>query len=214
MKKVICAIMSIMILLGYACAETVTAELWQHEAGWISFSVALAQDSMKEVWEASAKRFGANIGMDNLTGEQLKMMSMRGYSMENGVDELKVEGNRFSGKLKDGTELFNCEYSLVEVLEEDQILGGVKVYVFKADSEDVKEYTYLLMTEPLKTEKENVSYVTFNLLHTQNSAYRALFSSNGNGSATLPCTMIERDTGTEGLTYVIERLYSQSIPIR
>ena len=213
MKKVLCTIMAIVMLLGYACAESVAAELWQHEAGWISFSVALAQDGMEDVWEESAKVFGGNLGL-NLTGLQLKTMMMQGYALENGVDDLLVEGNCFTGKTKDGAELFSHEYLWVETLEEADIMGGKKVYVFRTDEADANEYTYLLMTEPLRTERENAAYVTFNMFHTQKDAYRELFNAKKTGTAAMPSAMIEKDTGRDGLAYAIVQLYTSPIALR
>ena len=213
MKKVLCIIITIVMLLGYAYAENVTAELWQHEAGWISFSVALAQDGMEDVWEESAKVFGANLGL-NLTGAQLKVMMMQGYALENGVDDLLIEGNRFTGKTKDGAELFSYEYSWVETLEQADIMGGKKVYVFKTEGAGAKEYTYLLMTEPLRKESENTAYVTFNMFHTQKDQYRDLFNAKKTGTAAMPCTMIEKDTGRDGLAYAIVQLYTSPIALK
>ncbi len=213
MKKILCAIMMIMMLSGCAYAESVTTELWQHEAGWVSFSVALAQDGMDEAWEEGAKVFGDNLGLAGLSGTQMKQMLMQGYAIENGVDELVVSGNNFTGKTKDGTELFSYEYAWVETLEQDSIMGGTKVYVFQTEEANAGEFTYLLMTEPLKTEGDSTSYVTFNLFHTEKKEYKDLFSAKKTGTATVPCTMIEKDTGIEGLVYVLERLYSQPVMI-
>ena len=213
MKKVLCTIITVVMLLGCACAENVTAELWQHEAGWISFSVALAQEGLEEVWEESAKVFGENLGL-NLTGAQLKVMMMQGYALENGVDDLLIEGNHFTGKTKDGAELFGHEYSWVETLEEADIMGGKKIYVFKTEEADAKEYTYLLMTEPLRTENENTAYVTFNMFHTQKDAYRDLFNAKKTGTAAMPCAMIEKDTRKDGLAYAIVQLYTSPIALK
>lgn len=213
MKKVLCTIITVVMLLGCACAENVTAELWQHEAGWISFSVALAQEGLEEVWEESAKVFGENLGL-NLTGAQLKVMMMQGYALENGVDDLFVEGNRFVGKTKDGAELFSHEYSYIETLEEADIMGGKKVYVFKTEEAGAGEYTYLLMTEPLRTEGDDTAYVTFNLFHTQKDAYRDLFNAKKTGTAAMPCAMIEKDTGKDGLAYAIVQLYTSPIVLK
>ena len=213
MKRIISIVIALIMLLGCACAENMTAELWQHEAGWISFSVALAQDGMEDVWEESAKVFGGNLGL-NLTGSQLKMMMMQGYALENGVDDLSIEGNHFTGRTKDGAELFSHEYSWVETLEEADIMGGKKVYVFKTEEADANEYTYLLMTEPIKTESENTAYVTFNLFHTQKDAYRDLFDAKKTGTAAMPCAMIEKDTGRDGLAYAIVQLYTSPIALK
>ena len=213
MKRIISIVIALIRLLGCACAENMTAELWQHEAGWISFSVALAQDGMEDVWEESAKVFGGNLGL-NLTGSQLKMMMMQGYALENGVDDLSIEGNHFTGRTKDGAELFSHEYSWVETLEEADIMGGEKVYVFKTEEADANEYTYLLMTEPIKTESENTAYVTFNMFHTHKDAYRELFNAQKTGTAAMPCAMIEKDTGRDGLEYAIVQLYTSPIALK
>ena len=209
MKKVLCVLAIIALLLGCACAEEIPAEKWQHEAGWISFSLALSRDELDEAWEAGAKVFGENLGFP-LTGEQLKSMTLQGYQLENGVDELSVEGNRFTGKAQDGTILFDGDFSWAETLEDKDILGGTKVHVFRAEK-DEGEFTYLLMTEPVRTEGETAGYVTFNLFHTGRKDYREIFDIRGTGGAQIPCTMIEKDTETEGLAYAIERLYATKV---
>ena len=213
MKRLLCAMITIMMLLGCACAEEMTAEAWQHEAGWISFSLAMSQDGMEEAWDAGAKVFGESIGMP-LTGEQLKMMTLQGYQLENGVDELSVEGSRFTGRTQDGTTLFDHEYAWTETLEDKDIMGGTKVYVFRTEEAGAGEYTYLLMTEPVKTENESTGYVTFNLLYTQRNEYRQIFDLDGKGTAMIPCAMIEKDTGADGLAFAIERLYGQPVVLK
>ena len=209
MKKVLCVLAMVALLLGCACAEELPAEKWQHEAGWISFSLALSRDELDEAWEAGAKVFGENLGFP-LTGEQLKSMTLQGYQLENGVDELAVAGSCFTGKAQDGTVLFDGEYTWAETLEDKDILGGTKVHVFRAEK-DEGEFTYLLMTEPVRTEGETAGYVTFNLFHTGRKDYGEIFDIRGTGGAQIPCTMIEKDTETEGLAYAIERLYATKV---
>ena len=211
MRRILCLLAAMALLLGCACAEELPAEKWQHEAGWVSFSLALSREELDGAWEAGAKLFGENLGLP-LTGEQMKAMMLQGYQLENGVDELFVAGSRFTGKSQDGSELFDGEYALVETLEDKEILGGAKVHVFRAEK-DAGEYTYLLMTEPVKTEGETAGYVTFNLFHTAGKNYREVFDIRGTGTARIPCAMTEKDTGTEGLAYAIERLCEAKVDL-
>ena len=209
MKKLLCAAIAAMMLLGCAYAKGVDTEMWQHEAGWISFQLALSRDELESVWEESVKVFGKKMGLKGLTVKQMQKMLLQGYSMESGVDELNVEGNRFTGKKADGTEVFSHQYEWVETLKDKKIMGGKKVHVFRTKEKGAGKYTYLLMMEPVKTEGENADYTTFNLICTGKKDYKTLLNAK-KGSAVIPCTMIEKDTGTEGLAYAIERLFTSS----
>lgn len=205
MKKTISVVALIILLIGCACAEGVDMELWQHEAGWTSFQLVLSQDELNSVWEENVEAFGESMGIPGLTVAQMKSMLLQGMSMESGVDELSVEGSRMTGWNADGTEVFSHEYTLAETLEDKSILGGVKMYVFRTEEKDAGDYTYLLMTEPVKTEGENVGYTTFNLVCTGRKDYRNLFKGK---SVIVPCTMIGKDTTMEGLAFAIERLFA------
>lgn len=214
MKKLCCVIAIIVMIMGCACADGVSTKQWQHEAGWVGFQLALSQEQLDSVWEESVKVFGKNMGLKGLTVEQMKKMLLQGYSMESGVDELNVEGNRITGRKADGTEVFSHKYAWVETIKDKKIMGGKAVHVFRTKEKGAKNYTYLLMMEPVKTEGKNAEYTTFNLICTGKKDYKALFNTKKNGSAVIPCTMIKKDTGTEGLTYAIERLFKSSAVIR
>ena len=209
MKKIICAVVAVMMLFGAAAAEGVTTEMWEHEAGWEAFLLAVSRDELNEAWEASIATFGEQIGLANVPVDMLKKMLLQGYSMESGVDGLKVEGNRFTGSDAEGNEVFAHEYAWADTMEDPDILGGQKVHVFRTEEADAGAYAWLLMTEPMKTEGENAEYTTFNLYCTGMKDYRQLF--NQGGSVAIPCTMIEKDTGTDGLRYAIEKLFSGTI---
>lgn len=208
MKKIICALIAAMLLLGCACADGVSTKKWQHEAGWTAFSLALSQEELDETWEKAAEAFGERMGMKDLEPERLKAMMLQGYSMENGVDELTVKGSRLTGRNADGTEVFSFKYTWVETLKDKNILGGRKVHVFRTKEKNAGNYQWLLMTEPVKTEGEDGAYTTFNLICTGKKDYRKLFKKGKMGSAVIPCTMIEKDTGMEGLTFAVERLFA------
>ena len=209
MKRLLCIIIAALMLLGCAGAEGVSTKQWHHEAGWTAFSLAMDKE-----WEKAAKAFGERMGMKNLEPAQLKTMMLKGYSMENGVDELSVEGNRFTGRKADGTKVFSHKYSWVETLKDKNILGGTKVHVFRTKEKKAGKYTYLLLTEPVKTEGEDAAYTTFNLICTGKKNYRDLFKKKGKtGSVVIPCAMIEKDTGMEGLAYAIEKLFASSAVI-
>ena len=203
MKKVIGILLGIVMLVSLACAEEMTAEPWQHEGGWVSFAVAMTRDDLGDIWDEVAKVFGESIGFAEMTGDQLKDMTLQGAAATGGVDEMRVEGNRFIGTALDGTELFNHEYTFVETYENKKALGDTTLYVFKTDDKDAGEYTYLLLMEPKKTESEAGSYISFNMFHTQGK-YKNLFKGK---NVAVPCTMIEKDTPVEGMRAVIERLY-------
>ena len=49
-------------------------------------------------------------------------------------------------------------------------------YVFRTKEKGAKNYTYLLMMEPVKTEGKNAEYTTFNLICTGKKDYKALFN--------------------------------------
>ena len=83
------------------------------------------------------------------------------------------------------------------------------MHVFRTEEANAGAYAWLLLTEPMKTEGENAGYTTFNLFCTGMKDYRQLF--NQAGSVAIPCTMIEKDTGTDGLSYAIEKLFSGTI---
>ncbi len=212
MKKIICMVLAMMFLAGGAWAEETGTEAWQHEAGWLSFSLALAQDGLEEVWNEAAKTFGESMNLSGLSGEQLKMMMLQGHVLENGVEDLSVDGSRITGKKADGTELFSHEYAPVDVIEDENILNGTKVHVFMTEEAGAGAYTYLLMTEPVKTEGETAGYITFNLIFSQADNYREkLDKEKGTGAAI--CALIEKDTSNEGLAYAIERLFASPVVI-
>lgn len=212
MKKVLCAVLTMIMILGCACAEEAATAPWAHESGWISFSVAISQEGAEEVWDKAAEVFGASVGVP-MTGEMLKAAVLQGHVLENEVEDLRVEGNRFTGSKADGTELFSHEYSLNEVMEEADIMDGAKVYVFRTEEADAGKYTWLLMTEPVKTEGENASYVSFNLVNTNEDNYRDIFNVDETGSAVAICAMIEKDTGMEGLAYAIQKMFANPVVI-
>ena len=206
MKKILCAVIAMMMLLGCAWAESADTELWQHEAGWLNFSVAITREGSDAIWNEAARVFGESVGVP-MTGEALKAGILMGHALENDVEELSVEGNRITGRKADGTELFSHEYALVEVIEEEAVLDGEKVHVFKA-AEEAGKYTYLLMTEPVKTEGKNAEYISFNLVCTSQDDYRALFvTEEDEASPVAICAMIEQDTAMEGLAYAVEKLF-------
>ena len=205
MKKIISIIALIVLLMSCACAEGVGTEMWQHEAGWVSASLAMSWEGLEEAWDKATEAFAERMGLKGLEAAQLKTMMLKGYSMESGVDELGVEGDRFVGRNADGTEAFAHEYAFVETLENKDILGGVKVFVFRTEEKNAGDYTYLLMTEPVKTEGEGVSYTTFNLICTGRKDYRNLFKGK---NVVVPCPMIEKDTGNDGVAYMIERVFT------
>jgi len=210
MKKILCAMMAMALMIGCACAEGTGTEAWQHEAGWINFSVAISQDGADEVWEAAAKIFGDSVGVP-MTGAMLKAGVMQGHALENEVEDLTVEGNRMTGKKTDGTELFSHEYALAEVIEEEAIMDGKKLYVFKTEEADAGAYTYLLMTEPVTTQGEGVSYTTFNLIRTGDADYRAMFAVEENGAAVAVCDMIQKDTALEALAYAVQKMFANPV---
>ncbi len=212
MKKILCAVIAMMMLPGCAWAEGTDTALWQHEAGWIDFSVAITQEGSDEIWNEAARIFGESVGVP-MTGEALKAGIMMGHTLENDVEDLSVEGNRMTGRKADGTELFSHEYALVEMIEEEAIMGGEKVHVFKA-AEEAGEYTYLLMTEPVKTESESASYITFNLVCTSQEDYRALFiTEEEDATPVAVCAMIEKDTGVDGLAYAVQKMFANPVVI-
>ena len=213
MKKVLCLVFAAVMLLGCAGAEETGTEMWAHEAGWMSFQLALSQDSLDEVWEECAKSFGESLGLANLPVATMKKMLLQGLAMENGVDVLKVEGSRFTGSNADGTEAFSHEYAWKETIEDENILGGKKVYVFRTEEAGAGNYTCLLMTEPVKTEGENAGYVTFNLF-CMGDKYREKLTAGKNDAVPMPCTMIEKDTETEGLVFAVERMFKNPVIIR
>lgn len=212
MKKMICAVLAMMLMIGCACAEGTGTEAWQHEAGWISFSVAISQEGSDEVWEQAAKVFGESVGVP-MTGEMLKASVLQGHVLENDVEDLTVEGNRLTGKKADGTELFSHEYALAEVIEEEGIMNGVKVYVFRTEEAGAGEYTCLMMTEPVTTEGEGASYTTFNLICTSREDYRTVFDIEKTGSPVAVCDMIEADTTPEGFAYAVQKLFANPVVI-
>lgn len=204
MKKLICIFAAVMILAGCAWAEGTGTEAWQHEAGWISFQKAVSGEELESVWQESAEAFSIRMKMPGLPLEQLKEMLLQGYSLENGVEEILAEGNRFTGKNADQV-VFSHEYALVETIEEAGLMGGARIHVFRTEEPDAGQYTFLLLTDPVKTEGEGTGYVTFNLYCTGNEQYRELVTS---GTAVLACPMIEKDTGTEALEFAVRRLFS------
>ncbi len=213
MKRIICAVIAALMLMGCACADGVSTKKWQHEAGWTAFSLAMNQEGLDKEWEKAAEAFGERMGLKGLEPAQLKTMMLKGYSMENGVDELSVEGKRFTGRAADGTEVFSHKYTWVETLKEKNIMGGTKVHVFRTKEKNAGNYQWLLLTEPVKTEGEDAAYTTFNLFCTGKKDYRQLFKKGKSGSVAIPCAMIEKDTGMEGLAYAIEKLFASSAVI-
>ena len=208
MKKFVCAMLVLTMLLGCALAEGTGTELWAHEAGWTSFSIAISRDGSDEVWEEAAKTFSESMGM-NLTGVQLKTMVLQGHSLENGVEELSVEGNRIIGRKADGTELFSHEYAEAELVEDPGIMSGARVHVFHTEEANAGEYTWLLLTEPQQVEKDGASYTTFNLVCTQKDDYHTLFDmENGQNEPVAVCALIEKDVTAEGLALVINNFFS------
>ena len=212
MKKIICTVLVMMFMVGCAWAEGTGTEAWQHEAGWLSFSVAISQEGSDEVWEQAAKIFGESVGVP-MTGEMLKAGVMMGHTLENDVEDLSIEGNRFIGKKADGTELFSHEYTLAEVIEEGAVMNGEKTYVFKTEEADAGKYTYLLITEPVTTESEGVSYTTFNLVCTSKDDYRTVFDVEENGSPVAICAMVEKDASMEGLAYAVQKMFANPVVI-
>ncbi len=211
MKKTLCILLVTVFLFGVACAGEMSLDMWQHEGGWMSFTLGLMQEDLAEVWDEGAKVFGESMGIPGLTGDMLQQMMMQGYSMSSFVDEVQVEGNRITGQ-KDGTELFRHEYAFAETLEEEDVMGGKRVHVFRTE-ENAGEYTYLLMTEPLRTEGDDgAGYVTFNLFHAKDD-YRALFIAGKGKTLTVPCAMMEKDTDRAGIKLAIEKIYSQPVVI-
>ncbi len=213
MKKIICTVLAMMMLLGCAWAEETGTEAWQHEAGWINFSVAITQEGSEEVWNEAAKIFGASVGVP-MTGEMLKAGVMVGHTLENDVEDLSIDGNRLTGKKADGTELFSHEYTLAEVIEEEAVMKGVKVYVFKTEEAGAGKYTYLLMTEPVTTNGEGVSYTTFNLICTESENYRAMFDVEATGTPVAVCDMIQQDTELEALAYAVQKMFATPVAIK
>ena len=203
MKKVIGILLGLVMLVSAACAEEITAALWQHDGGWMAFSLAMMREELNETWDKGAKVFGESVGFTDLTGAQLRDMTLQGYAMTDGLDELQVEGNRFTGRTRDGEEVFSHEYAFVETIEGEGILGGAKVHVFQTKEKKAGEYTYLLLTEPIRNEGEKGSYVTFNLFHTKGK-YKNFFKGK---TTPAPSAMIEKDTTLGGLEQVIETLY-------
>ncbi len=208
MKKIICAALALAMLLGCAWAEGTGTELWAHEAGWKSFSIAISQEGSDDIWEEAAKTFGENMGIP-LTGDKLKDLVKQGHSLENGVEELSVEGNRITGRKTDGTELFSHEYTEAELVEDPAIMNGARVHVFHTEEENAGEYTWLLLTEPQKVEKDGASYTTFNLVCTQRDDYQTIFDmENGQNEAVAVCALIEKDVTAEGLALGINNFFS------
>lgn len=208
MKKTMCLFAAVLLLFGCAFAEGMTTEPWEHEGGWMAFPVAMVQEGLEGTWSEGAKVFGEKIGFPALTGDQLQQMMLQGYSLADGPDELLGEGGRFTG-WKDGKELFSHEYSFVETIEDKDVMEGTRVHVFKTEDQGAGAYTYLLMTEPLTTEGETASYVTFNLFHAKGE-YRKLFTAEDGGTITPPSAMIQKDTSEEGLEQAIVNLYVNS----
>lgn len=206
MKKILCAVLVLMMLLGCACAEE-TAEKWEVKAGWTSYALMLSQEGVDEAWEEGAKKFCEQFGAAIMTGKQLKDQMLAGYKVEDGVDELKIKGKRFTGKKEDGTILFDYKYSWVETIEDKNILKGTKLHVFRTKDKGAGKYTFLLLTEPVKTKGDNASYVTFNLYNSANKKYKDMFKKSKVELNVIPCTMIRTDTSAEGLTYAVMRMF-------
>ena len=208
MKKTLCILLVTVFLFGTACAGEMSLDMWQHEGGWMSFTLGLMQEDLAEVWDEGAKVFGESMGIPGLTGDMLQQMMMQGYSMSSFVDEVQVEGNRITGR-KDGTELFSHEYAKAELIDDPAIMGGVRVHVFHTEEANAGEYTWLLLTEPQKVEKDGASYTTFNLVCTQKDDYHTLFDmENGQNEPVAVCALIEKDVTAEGLALAINNFFS------
>ncbi len=204
MKKVLCAVMVIMLMLGCAWAEETGTEAWQHEAGWINFSVAMTQEGTEEIWDTAAKAFSEKQQLPIvMSGEQLKTGILQGHTLENDIEALNVDGNLFTGMKRDGTELFSHEYAQVETID----VQGESYFVFKTAEAGAGKYTYLLITKPVKAEDGDVSYTTFNLVCTEQDNYAVLFDSEKSGTAVAICDMIEKDTTNEGFVFAIEKMF-------
>ena len=73
MKRIICTMLATVFMLGCAWAEGTGTEAWQHEAGWINFSVAITQEGTEEIWNAAAKSFSEKQGLPIvMSGKQLR----------------------------------------------------------------------------------------------------------------------------------------------
>lgn len=204
MKRIICTMLATVFMLGCAWAEGTGTEAWQHEAGWINFSVAITQEGTEEIWNAAAKSFSEKQGLPIvMSGKQLKDGILQGHTLENDVEALQVEGNRFTGTKADGTKLFSHEYTQIETID----LQGNSYFVFKTEEAGAGKYTYLLITNPAKAEDGDVSYITFNLVCTEQDDYAALFNAEENGTAVAICDMIEKDTTNEGFVFAIEKMF-------
>ncbi len=207
MKKILCTFLVVIMLLGCAGAEKMTAEMWAIKDGWTSYVLMMSQEGMDAVWEEGAQKFCEKFGAAVMTGAQLRAQMLAGYKVEDGVDELSIEGDRFTGKKQDGTVLFDYDYAWVETIADKNILKGTKLHVFRTEDKGAGEYTFLLLTEPVKTEGDDGSYETFNLYNSANKKYRDMFKKSKVELKVIPCTMIRTDTSVEGLEYAVRRLF-------
>ena len=209
MKKIVCLLVLFALLLGCAGAEDMTAEKWEVKAGWTSYALMLSQEGMDEVWEEGAKKFCEKFGgAAIMTGKMLREQTLAGYKVEDGVDELKIKGSRFTGKKEDGTVLFDYKYSWVETIEDKNILKGTRLHVFRTKDKGAGEYTFLLLTEPVKTKGDDASYVTFNLYNSANKKYKDMFKKSKVELSAIPCAMIRTDTSEKGLRFAVMRMFN------
>ena len=206
MKRIICAVLAVLMLAGCAYAEETGLETWQREGGWTALAKALTGEELNEAWEHGAEVFAQSLGMPSMTVETLQGMMLQGFNLESGIDEITVDGNRMTGCLEDGTELFSHEYSLVDTLQREDVLGGAAVYVFQA-AEEAGQYNYIALTEPETANYGGIEFMSFNMVHTAND-YMTMFS-----GALIPCTMVATDTDTEAIQAWIDRLFAEPITI-
>ena len=206
MKRIICAVLAVLMLAGCAYAEETGLEMWQREGGWTTLAKALTGDGLKEAWEHGAEVFAQSLGMPSMNVETLQGMMLQGFNLESGIDGITVDGNRVTGSLEDGTEVFSHEYSLVETLQQADVPGGAAVYVFQA-AEEAGEYNYIALTEPEEASFSGIEFMSFNMVHTATD-YMKMF-----GGALIPCTMVATDTDAEALQAWIDRLFAEPIVI-
>ena len=205
--RMLAAGMILMLLAAALCsaaAEGMTLEPWTCESGWVSFPLEAQKDELTEVWNEGAKTFGELIGLPGLEGPMLRSMLLQGYAYETHFDNLSIDGARVTVTSKDGEEMFSHEYAWIETLE--NAMQGAAVHVFQA-GEKAGEFNYLCMTEPKETTGENGSYITFNLFHAA-SDYRKTFEIKDGESVQIPCMMIRKDAGIEGLTAAIMDIFT------
>lgn len=206
MKRIICAMLAALLLVGCAYAEETGLEMWQREGGWAALAKALTREDLSEAWEQGAEVFAQSLGMPSMNVEMLQGMMLQGMNLESGIDEIVVEGNRVTGRLEDGTEVFNHEYCPVETLQQKDVLGGAVVHVLKTE-EEAGEYTFIALTEPEEANYSGGLFLSCNMLHIADD-YMKMF-----GGALIPCTMVAADTEAAALVAWVEKLFSDPIVI-